>query len=63
MTERPTYLDIDSDNDGILDASEGTDNDDGDTQPNYLDLDSDNDGILDSIELDGDYDTDGTPTI
>ncbi|WP_047419764.1 gliding motility-associated C-terminal domain-containing protein [Cellulophaga sp. Hel_I_12] len=55
-------LDLDSDNDGILDAWEdlNTDNDndpatnatdsDGDGIPDYLDIDSDNDGIPDNVE-------------
>ncbi|MPR35173.1 hypothetical protein [Salmonirosea aquatica] len=50
--------DPDSDNDGIPDVVEDTNNDgdpnnddqDGDGIPNYLDLDSDNDGILDLYE-------------
>ena len=44
--------DIDDDNDGILDTAEGnsvTDTD-GDGTPDSRDLDSDNDGVLDSIE-------------
>ena len=55
-------LDLDSDNDGILDAWEDlnldNDNDpatnatdsDGDGIPDYLDIDSDNDGIPDNVE-------------
>jgi large repetitive protein len=42
--------DLDEDNDGILDAAEGTGDTDGDGQPDYLDLDSDNDGIPDLHE-------------
>jgi hypothetical protein len=49
----PDYLDLDSDNDGILDADEGSNDKDGDGIPNYLDLDSDNDGIPDAIEANG----------
>ncbi len=43
-------IDIDDDNDGIVDAEEGFEDTDGDGIPNYLDLDSDNDGILDIVE-------------
>jgi MYXO-CTERM domain-containing protein len=43
-------LDVDSDNDGIPDAIEGSTDTDGDGTPDYLDLDSDNDGIPDSVE-------------
>ncbi|WP_029277763.1 tandem-95 repeat protein [Pedobacter borealis] len=46
----PNYLDIDSDNDGILDSVEGVGDIDGDGIPNFLDLDSDGDGIPDQIE-------------
>ncbi|WP_018620617.1 Ig-like domain-containing protein [Spirosoma luteum] len=44
--------DIDDDNDGILDTTEGGDllDSDGDGIPNSLDLDSDGDGIPDNIE-------------
>lgn len=42
--------DLDSDNDGILDADELTIDTDNDGIPNYLDLDSDNDGIPDALE-------------
>ena len=38
-----TYLDLDTDNDGIPDSVEGDTDDDADGIPNYLDLDSDND--------------------
>ncbi len=44
------HLDIDSDNDGILDAIEGTADSDSDGIVNRLDIDSDNDGITDNIE-------------
>lgn len=44
------HLELDSDNDGIPDALEGTVDTDGDGAPDYLDLDSDNDGIPDSVE-------------
>jgi len=47
---RPNYLDIDSDNDGILDSVEGKNDTDGDGVPNFLDIDSDGDGIVDNIE-------------
>jgi uncharacterized repeat protein (TIGR03803 family) len=45
-------LDVDDDNDGILDSIENANgpDTDGDGIPNSLDLDSDNDGILDVIE-------------
>jgi len=46
----PNYLDIDSDNDGILDAVEGSADTDGDGILNFLDIDSDGDGIPDNIE-------------
>ena len=46
--------DLDSDNDGIPDAFEGTPHipadDDGDGVPNFLDLDSDGDGLSDILE-------------
>ena len=42
--------DLDDDNDGILDATEGNDDTDGDGIPNRLDLDSDGDGCSDVIE-------------
>ena len=41
--------DRDSDDDGLADEVEGTDDFDGDGLPNYLDDDSDNDGIYDGI--------------
>jgi len=46
-------IDIDDDNDGILDTTEGSATSadfDNDGIPNHLDLDSDNDGIPDNIE-------------
>ena len=46
----PDYQDVDSDNDGILDALEGADDADGDGQPNALDLDADGDGLPDVVE-------------
>jgi hypothetical protein len=48
----PNANDIDDDNDGILDTTEGGDllDSDGDGIPNSLDLDSDGDGIPDNIE-------------
>ena len=42
--------DLDDDNDGILDATEGNDDTDNDGIPNRLDLDSDGDGCSDVIE-------------
>ncbi len=50
--------DLDNDNDGITDATEGIVDTDGDGVINNLDLDSDNDGIKDVVET-GDLDTDG----
>lgn len=66
----PDYLDLDSDADGIADATEAGDADpatapldsDGDGKPDYLDTDSDDDGISDTDELDTEFhvvDTDG----
>ncbi len=55
------YLDLDSDGDNILDATERTTDTDGDGVMNYRDLDSDNDGILDAVEGNTDLDSDGTP--
>ncbi|OYX86446.1 MAG: gliding motility protein, partial [Flavobacteriales bacterium 32-34-25] len=46
----PDYLDLDSDNDGILDSIENTIDTDSDGTRNYRDLDSDNDLCLDVIE-------------
>ena len=52
--------DIDDDNDGILDSTEGIVDTDGDGIINSLDLDSDNDGIADLVETGGtDADNDG----
>ncbi|MEM9079223.1 MAG: hypothetical protein AAGC74_00860 [Verrucomicrobiota bacterium] len=53
------YLDTDSDNDGLLDSTEGTADTDGDGLADYRDRDSDNDGILDSVEGGSDFDGDG----
>lgn len=55
----PDYLDTDSDNDGLPDASEGRGDVDKDGFPNFLDRDSDGDGIADGIEKTGDVDKDG----
>ena len=52
---------IDSDGDGIPDATEGEGDTDGDGTPDYLDEDSDGDGIPDATEGSGDTDGDGTP--
>uniref|UniRef100_UPI0030EC2CFD DUF7507 domain-containing protein n=1 Tax=Ascidiimonas aurantiaca TaxID=1685432 RepID=UPI0030EC2CFD len=46
----PNMVDIDNDNDGIVDALEGTGDSDNDGIPDYLDIDSDNDGIPDNVE-------------
>ena len=54
--------DLDSDNDGILDATEGgTADTDGDGIPNFIDVDDDGDGILTITETASDTDGDGTP--
>lgn len=52
----PDYLDDDTDDDGIADATEGAGDADSDGVPNYRDLDSDNDGIPDELEP---FDSDG----
>lgn len=57
----PDYLDSDSDNDGLPDATEGKLDFDGDGMPNFVDKDSDNDGIADAVERAGDADKDGRP--
>ncbi len=54
-------LDLDSDNDGIPDATEGSVDSDDDGTPDYLDTDSDNDGVLDITEGNIDTDGDGIP--
>ena len=47
----PDDVDLDDDNDGILDISEGEDVDtDGDGIPNSKDNDSDGDGCVDAVE-------------
>ena len=46
----PDALDVDDDNDGILDIVEGNQDVDSDGIPNRLDLDSDGDGCLDVVE-------------
>ena len=52
--------DLDDDNDGIQDTTEGSGDADGDGIPNRLDRDSDNDGITDIVEAGGtDADNDG----
>ena len=53
------WRDLDSDEDGIDDKTEGLNNTDGDLLPNYLDLDSDEDGIDDKTETAIDTDGDG----
>lgn len=56
----PDAIDIDDDNDGIKDVDEGAGDFDGDGIVNRLDLDSDNDGLSDIIEALGvDSDTNG----
>lgn len=61
----PDYLDLDSDNDGLLDEYEARRNyldppdSDGMGAPDYRDTDSDNDGIADELETLGDPDLDG----
>jgi len=45
--------DLDLDNDGIPNASDGADDTDGDGLPNLVDLDSDGDGISDIVEAGG----------
>ena len=53
-------IDLDDDNDGILDTTEGIVDTDGDSVIDNLDLDSDNDGIADLVETGGlDVDNDG----
>jgi large repetitive protein len=49
----PDATDLDLDNDGIPNAADGPDDTDGDGIPNLLDLDSDNDGIADVVEAGG----------
>ena len=46
-------FDLDDDNDGVLDTTEGTGDTDNDGTPNHLDTDSDGDGCLDTIEASG----------
>ena len=46
----PDDIDLDDDNDGILDAVEGTGDLDNDTKPNHRDYDSDGDGCKDVTE-------------
>ncbi|MEM7082632.1 MAG: DUF4347 domain-containing protein [Pseudomonadota bacterium] len=46
----PNYIDLDSDNDGIADSTEGDVQSDSDGIADFLDLDSDNDGLPDNIE-------------
>ena len=58
----PDYRDLDSDNDGLPDVSEGAVDTDLDGVPDYHDLDSDNDGIPDITEAGG-VDIDGDARI
>ncbi len=57
--EVPDFIDMDSDNDGILDATEykfeGGEDIDGDELPNHLDNDSDGDGCFDGVEASGEF--------
>ncbi|MHA8057866.1 T9SS type B sorting domain-containing protein [Aquirufa nivalisilvae] len=55
------YVDVDSDNDGILDSIEGTKDIDSDSFPNYRDLDSDGDWLGDQDERNVDNDLNGIP--
>lgn len=54
-------LNVDHDNDGIANGSEGSGDNDGDGVPNYLDTDADDNGTDDATEGTGDADGDGTP--
>jgi hypothetical protein len=66
---RPDYMDLDSDDDGLADATEaeptGSDgmppDTDGDGVPDFRDTDSDGDGMSDSEETSADLDADGRP--
>ncbi len=49
-------LDTDSDDDGVIDGEEGTNDSDVDGLPNCLDPDSDNDGSNDGTEIDQNFD-------
>ena len=57
----PNYLDLDSDSDGLSDATEQDADLDADGVPTYLDLDSDGDGATDATEGASDDDGDGVP--
>ena len=57
----PDFLDLDSDNDGILDRIELRGDPDGDGLPNYRDSDSDGDKLGDIVEGAADPDADGIP--
>lgn len=66
---RPSYVDVDADQDGVSDAIEGALDYDGDDLPNYTDPDDDGDGILtadedangDGAPANDDTDSDGLP--
>jgi len=58
----PYLEDLDDDNDGLTDVTEGLGDTDGDGVVDSLDLDSDNDGITDVIETGG-IDADGNGVI
>jgi len=65
----PDYSDLDSDDDGLADSTEGEPatssggppDTDGDGIPDFRDTDSDEDGLLDSEETTADLDADGRP--
>ena len=57
----PLEPEADSDDDGILDRTEGQSDPDGDGLPNFLDTDADGDTLPDAVEGTGDRDGDGIP--
>jgi hypothetical protein len=65
----PDFTDLDADNNGILDASEGGNDADGDGIPDSSDLDNDDDGLTDDFEIGPnpatpiDFDGDGIPDL
>src|SRR5262249_23747482 len=54
-----SYIDTESDGDGISDATEGSGDADGDKTANFLDTDADGDSLLDKTEGTTDTDKDG----